>query len=43
MAAIRHIALNLVKQAKGNDSLKVRRKMAAWSPDYLELLLRRTA
>jgi predicted transposase YbfD/YdcC len=43
MAAIRHIALNLVKQAKGNDSLKVRRKMAAWSPDYLELLLRGTA
>jgi predicted transposase YbfD/YdcC len=40
MAAIRHIAVNLVDQAKDKDSRKVRRKKAAWSTDYLEALLR---
>jgi len=43
MATIRHIALNCVKNAKGKDSLKVRRKLAAWSTDYLEALLKGTA
>jgi predicted transposase YbfD/YdcC len=40
MAAIRHIALNLVRQATDKASLKVRRKKASWSTDYLEALLR---
>lgn len=40
MAAIRHIALNLVRQANDKASLKVRRKKAAWSTQYLERLLR---
>ena len=43
MAAIRHIALNLVKAATTKASLKVRRKMAAWSTDYLEAILRGAA
>lgn len=43
MATIRHIALNLVKNAKGKDSLKVRRKKAAWSFDYLSDLLKGAA
>ena len=43
MATIRHMAVNLVRDAHGKHSLKVRRKKAAWSHDYLETLLRRTA
>jgi predicted transposase YbfD/YdcC len=43
MAAIRHIAVNLVDQAKDKASRKVRRKKAAWSTDYLEALLRGAA
>jgi predicted transposase YbfD/YdcC len=43
MATIRHAALNLVKQAKDKASLKVRRKKAAWSVDYLEAILRGSA
>ena len=36
MAVVRHMALNLVRDAPGKHSLKVRRKIAAWSNDYLE-------
>ena len=43
MATVRHMAVNLVRDAHGKHSLKVRRKKAAWSHDYLETLLRRTA
>lgn len=43
MATIRHAALNIVKQAKDKASLKVRRKKAAWSVDYLETIIRGTA
>ena len=43
MATVRHMAMNLVREAHGRHSLKVRRKKAAWSQDYLETLLRRTA
>jgi predicted transposase YbfD/YdcC len=43
MATVRHMAVNLVRDAPGKHSLKVRRKKAAWSNDYLETLLRRTA
>ena len=43
MATIRHMAVNLVRDAHGQHSLKVRRKKAAWNNDYLETLLRRTA
>jgi predicted transposase YbfD/YdcC len=43
MATVRHIAMNLFRGAKDKRSLKVRRKAAAWSPDYLEALIRQTA
>lgn len=39
MAVIRHFALNLVRSAKDKKSIKLRRKLAAWTPGYLELLL----
>lgn len=43
MATVRHMAINLFRGAKDRHSLKVRRKSAAWSHDYLENLLRQTA
>ena len=43
MATVRHMAMNLVRQAEPTTSLKNRRRKAAWSPDYLETLLRQTA
>ena len=43
MATVRHMAVNLVREAHSTHSLKVRRKKAAWNNDYLETLMRRTA
>jgi len=43
MATIRQAALNLVKQANDKASIKVRRKKAAWSVDYLEAIIRGSA
>lgn len=39
MAVVKHMALNLLQQAKPTTSLKNRRKLAAWSTDYLNQLL----
>ena len=39
MAVVRHFALNLVRSAKDKKSIKLRRKVAGWTPDYLEQLL----
>ena len=39
MAVVRHFALNLVRSAKDKNSIKLRRKLAGWTPDYLEQLL----
>ncbi|HEX4210987.1 MAG TPA: ISAs1 family transposase [Candidatus Binataceae bacterium] len=39
MAVVRHFALNLVRSAPDTKSIKLRRKLAAWKPDYLEVLL----
>lgn len=39
MAIIKHMALNLIKAATDRHSLKVRRKKAALSPDYLQALI----
>ena len=36
MAVVRHFALNLVRSAKDKKSIKLRRKAAGWTPDYLE-------
>jgi len=40
MATVRHMAMNLLRGPKDKHSLKVRRKSAAWDPNYLEALLR---
>jgi predicted transposase YbfD/YdcC len=39
MAVVRHFALNLVRSAKDKRSIKLRRKLAGWSPNYLNELL----
>ena len=39
MAVVRHFALNLVRAANDKRSIRLRRKIATWKPDYLELLL----
>ncbi len=39
MAVVRHLALNLVRAAKDKHSIKLRRKLATWTPAYLENLL----
>lgn len=39
MAVVRHVALNLVRQATDKKSLKLRRKVAGWSDDYLASIL----
>jgi predicted transposase YbfD/YdcC len=43
MATIKHMAMNLIRAATGKDSLKVRRKAAAWDHEYLKALITRTA
>jgi predicted transposase YbfD/YdcC len=39
MAVVRHFALNLVRAAGDKRSIKLRRKLAGWRPDYLDQLL----
>ena len=39
MAVVRHFALNLVRTANDKRSIKLRRKLAGWAPDYLDQLL----
>jgi predicted transposase YbfD/YdcC len=39
MATVRHFALNLVRTATDKRSIKSRRKIAGWDPDYLEALV----
>jgi predicted transposase YbfD/YdcC len=39
MATVRHFALNLVRAATDKRSIKSRRKIAGWDPNYLEALL----
>jgi predicted transposase YbfD/YdcC len=39
MAVLRHFAINLVRQAGDKRSLKLRRKIASWDPNYLAGLL----
>jgi predicted transposase YbfD/YdcC len=43
MATIRHMAMNLLRSSQPNKSLKVRRKLASWNPDYLEAILQGVA
>jgi predicted transposase YbfD/YdcC len=39
MATVRHFALNLVRTASDKRSIKSRRKIAGWDPDYLDAIL----
>jgi hypothetical protein len=43
MAAVKHMAMNLVRNPKNKHRLEVRRKLANLNPDYLETLIRQTA
>ena len=43
MAVVRHFALNLVRSAKDTKSIKLRRKMAGWTPAYLDRVLNEPA
>jgi predicted transposase YbfD/YdcC len=36
---LRHMAHNIVRKAPGKDSLRLRRKTAAWDDDYLASLI----
>lgn len=36
---IKHMALNLLRRAPGKDSLRLRRKVAAWDDDFLATIL----
>jgi predicted transposase YbfD/YdcC len=36
---LKHMALNLIRRAPGKDSLRVRRKVAAWDDDFLASLI----
>jgi predicted transposase YbfD/YdcC len=39
MAVVRHFAINLVRTANDKRSIRLRRKRATWSPDYLATIL----
>ena len=39
MAVARHFAINLVRTAKDNRTIKLRRKRAGWDPDFLAKIL----
>jgi predicted transposase YbfD/YdcC len=43
MATVRHMAMNLIRNANDKHSLKVRRKSAAWDTTYLDAILRQAA
>jgi hypothetical protein len=42
MAVVKHMAMNLIGQAKPSTSLKTRRKPAAWNVNNLNKLIRGT-
>lgn len=39
LAVIRHMAQNLIRQAPGKESIRLRRKAAGWDDDYLASLI----
>jgi hypothetical protein len=43
MATIKHMAMNLLRNASDKDSLKTRRKATAWNQDYLRAVVTQTA
>jgi len=42
MALIRHFAINLLRAIPDKKSLKLRRKIAGWDPDYLQSLIQKS-
>jgi len=40
MAVVRHFAINLARAATDKKSIKLRRKLAGWSDDYLAAILK---
>ncbi len=40
-ATVKHMASNIVRQAPGKDSLRVKRRIAAWDDDFLASLISR--
>ena len=42
MAVVRHFAINLVGAAPDKKSIKLRRKVAGWNPDYLLSLIQKS-
>lgn len=40
-ATLKHIALNLIRRAPGEDSLRLKRKVAAWDDDFLQAVVTR--
>ncbi len=36
---LKHMALNLTRQAPGKDSIRLKRKVAAWDDDFLASLI----
>jgi predicted transposase YbfD/YdcC len=42
MAVVRHFAVNLIRAAPDKKSLKLRRKLAGWNPDYLYSLIQKS-
>jgi predicted transposase YbfD/YdcC len=43
MAVVKHMAMNLLRRAEPTVSLKNRRKLAGWNPEYLDALIRGAA
>ena len=40
-ATVKHMASNLLRRAPGKDSLRVKRRLAAWDDDFLASLITR--
>ena len=40
LTTIKHMALNLIRRAPGKDSMRLRRKVAAWDDDFLTAIIR---
>jgi hypothetical protein len=38
-AIIKHIAFNLIRRAPGKDSMRLKRKVAAWDDDFLATII----
>ncbi len=41
LTTIKHMALNLIRRAPGKDSMRLRRKVAAWDDDFLAAIISR--